>query len=272
MDTRDFTVLLSVYWQEKPEYLFLALKSIYQDQTLKPSEIVLVKDGPLTPELDKIINDFTREAPVRVVPLSKNHGLGKALNEGLKYCTNELVARMDTDDISYPHRFEIQVEYMLKHPETAVMSGRIDEFSGEMDNIRSRRIIPENHKNIVEMARKRNPVNHVAAIFRKDAVLKSNGYMDFWQFEDYYLWARMIHDGAIFHNTAESLVAVRFSGFDITRRHGLKYACNEFRFLKELHRLGIMQKTDMLINVPIRFTLRLVPKWILYKIYMVFLR
>lgn len=272
MATQNFTVLISVYWKEKPDYLFQALKSIYHDQTLKPSEIILVKDGPLTPELDKIIENFTREAPVKVVSLNINQGLGRALNEGLKHCTNELIARMDTDDVSYPDRFEVQIKYMREHPQIDVMSGRINEFAGEMSNIRSCRSLPKTHEDIVKMARKRNPVNHVAVVFRKDAVFKSNGYMDFWQFEDYYLWARMMHEGAMFYNTMKPLVAVRFSNVDITRRHGLKYACNEFRFLKELYRLGIMRKIDMLLYVPIRFTLRLTPKWILYKIYMIFLR
>lgn len=272
MNNKEFTVLLSVYWKEKPEFLAQALNSIYTNQTLKPQEIVIVKDGPLTPELDSTIYNFTQTAPATIVTLPHNQGLGKALNEGLKYCTHELIARMDSDDISYPQRFELQVKYMQEHPEIDVLSAQIDEFSEEITNIQTSRVVPEMHEDIIKMARTRNPINHVATIFKKSSVLQSNGYMDFWQFEDYYLWARMIHNGAKFHNLTESLVAVRFSNTDMTRRHGWKYACNEYRFQKELYRLGITRLIDLLTNIPSRFILRLAPKWILYKVYKTFLR
>ena len=100
MSRTNFSVLLSVYWKENPDWLRLSLKSIWEDQSLKPAEIVLVKDGPLTDRLEAVISQFKQSAPLKIVPLSQNQGLGRALNEGLKFCSFDLVARMDTDDIS----------------------------------------------------------------------------------------------------------------------------------------------------------------------------
>ena len=107
-----FSVILSLYFKEQPSYLIQSLDSIFS-QTLLPDEIVLVKDGPLTPELDNIVSEYEKRYNIiKVIPLEKNLGLGKALNEGLKHCSHDLVARMDTDDIAYPNRFEKQVKFM----------------------------------------------------------------------------------------------------------------------------------------------------------------
>ena len=117
MPRLDFSVLLSVYWKENPDWLRLSLKSIWEDQSLKPAEIVLVKDGPLTDRLETVISQFKQSAPLKIVPLSQNQGLGRALNEGLKFCSFDLVARMDTDDISKPDRFEKQIRFISQHPD-----------------------------------------------------------------------------------------------------------------------------------------------------------
>ena len=123
-----FSVLLSVYRKEQPAYLRQSLDSIFT-QTLLPDEVVLVKDGPLTDALDEVAEDYCRKYPViRVVPLSENQGLGRALNEGLKHCSYDLVARMDTDDVAKPERFEKQIAVFCAHPEMDVVGAWIDEF------------------------------------------------------------------------------------------------------------------------------------------------
>lgn len=110
-----YSVLMSVYYKENPDYFIASLKSIV-NQTLKPDQIVIVKDGKLTEKLDQVIEEFVRKEPelFYIVSLDKNVGLGRALDEGLKYCKNELVARMDSDDISLPDRCGIQVEFLRK--------------------------------------------------------------------------------------------------------------------------------------------------------------
>ena len=137
-----FSVLLSVYRKEQPAYLRQSLDSIFT-QTLLPDEVVLVKDGPLTDALDEVAEDYCRKYPViRVVPLSENQGLGRALNEGLKHCSYDLVARMDTDDVAKPERFEKQIAVFCAHPEMDVVGAWIDEFEGDIGNVISVRKLP----------------------------------------------------------------------------------------------------------------------------------
>ena len=195
-----FSVLLSLYHKESPLFLRQSLTSIFT-QTLLPIEVVLVEDGPLTDELYAVIKEFTSQHPeLKVISLPTNRGLGKALNEGLKHCSYDLVARMDTDDIAKPDRFEKQLAIFLEHPEIDVVGAWIDEFEGEVSNVLSMRKVPEQHENILRFAKGRCPVNHPVVMFRKSAVLKAGGYKHFPLFEDYYLWVRMLMNGARFYN------------------------------------------------------------------------
>ena len=149
-----FSVLLSLYHKESPLFLRQSLTSIFT-QTLLPIEVVLVEDGPLTDELYAVIKEFTSRYPkLKVISLPTNQGLGKALNEGLKHCSYDLVARMDTDDIAKPNRFEKQLEIFKNHPEIDIVSSWIDEFEGDITHIISIRKVPEFHKDIYKYAKK----------------------------------------------------------------------------------------------------------------------
>ena len=152
-----YSVLMSVYHKENPEYLRAAMNSIWE-QTVKTDDFVLVCDGPLTPELDAVIAEMQEEHPeLTVVRLAKNGGRGNALNEGMKHCKNDLVARMDSDDISRPDRCERQLAVFRDYPEVSIVSGVVEEFTQSTEKIDSRRVLPETHKEILDFARKRNP-------------------------------------------------------------------------------------------------------------------
>ena len=253
-----FSVLLSVYYNESPYY-----------QSLQLAEVVLVKDGELTPELENVITEYTAKyLQIRVVPLKQNQGLGKALNEGLKHCSYDLVARMDTDDIAKPDRFEKQIRVFQEHPELDVVGAWIDEFEETTSNIISTRKLPEVHDDICQFAKKRNPENHPVIMFRKQAVLAAGGYQHFPLFEDYYLWIRMLQNGAKFYNIQESLLYFRFSPAMFKRRGGLKYVTTELRFQNQLRNLGFITSSEYLYNVFIRVITRMMPnslRAILYK-------
>ena len=267
-----FSVLLSIYHKEKPEYLRQSLDSIFA-QTLRADEVILVKDGPLTEELDKVLDEYQSRYPeLKTVPLKENVGLGKALNEGLKHCSHEIVARMDTDDICKPFRFEKQIAAFESHPEYDLVSSWIEEFSGTTDNIKSVRAIPELPEQIYEYGKKRCPVNHPATMFRKQAVLKAGGYKHFPFLEDYYLWARMLVGGAKFYNIQESLLYFRSSEEVYKRRGGFKYAVTEVKFMWELHRIGYIGLLKTMTNSVIRFTVRVVPNSFRSWIYSTLLR
>ena len=266
---QNYSVLMSVYYKEKPEYLEQAIESV-QSQTFPTDDFILVCDGPLNDALDKVIAKKQQEMGItlNVVRLAKNGGLGNALNEGIKHCKNELVARMDSDDIAYPDRCEKQLAVFNEHPEVSICSGIVEEFTTDPNTVDAKRVPPETNAEIVEFAKKRNPENHPVIMFRKQAVLAAGGYQHFPLFEDYYLWIRMLQNGAKFYNIQESLLYFRFSSAMFKRRGGLKYVTTELRFQNLLRNLEFITFSEYLYNVFIRVITRMMPnslRAILYK-------
>lgn len=254
-----FSVLLSLYYKESSFALSQSLNSIFQ-QTIFPNEIIIVKDGPLTNALEEILIKYSAKYEcLKVVSLSNNQGLGKALNEGLRHCSYDLVARMDTDDIAKPDRFEKQLEIFRKHKDVEVVGSWIDEFEGEFSNVISIRKLPEKHDEIYQYAQKRNPINHPVVMFKKSAVEAAGGYKHFPLFEDYYLWVRMLLNGSKFYNIQESLLYFRSSADMFKRRGGFNYACTEAKFQWHIHKLGFISFSRTCINIAIRFGVRIVP-------------
>ncbi len=259
------SVLLSLYSREKPQYLREALSSI-MEQTAMPAEVVMVLDGPVGDDLLGVLDEFSRregDAPdFRIVRLEKNMGLGRALSEGLRHCGNELVARMDTDDVMMPHRMAEQYRYMSSHPEIAVCGAWIDEFVVQEDGSRqvvSTRRLPVEHDDIFNFGKGRSPMNHPVVMFRKSRVEATGGYEHFPLFEDYYLWVRMLCRGEKFHNLPESLLWFRLSDDVYKRRGGLRYAMDEVSLQRAIYRLGYISRVTMMKNVAIRFLVRLMP-------------
>lgn len=252
-----FSVLLSVYSKENPLFLKEALNSVFI-QTVVPDEVILVKDGKLTTDLDRVIEDFeTKYSTFKVVALDENIGLGGALNEGLKHCSYEWVARMDTDDICFPDRFEKQLNYIKLHPEVSFVSGSIAEFMDTPDNIYSYRKLPEKHEDIYKYAKKRCPINHPAVMYKKEAVLNLGGYYEFP--EDYHLWIRALSNGYKFYNIQEPLLYFRINLDMIRRRGGLDYAKIEMKHQWEFYKIGFISYPQYIYNCIIRFTVRLIP-------------
>ena len=268
----EFSVLLSLYKKEQPAFLRQSLDSILA-QTMPPSEIVIVEDGRLTDELYNIVDEYQKKcACLKIVKLEKNQGLGKALNEGLKHCSFDIVARMDTDDISKQERFEKQIKEFEKDPDLCAISCWIDEFYDSPDDIRSTRKVPETMEEIVKFGKKRNPLNHPAVMFKKEKIEKVGGYMPFYLFEDYYLWVRLLLNGCKVKNIQESLLLFRANSNMYKRRGGLNYALTEIKFQKKLKELGYITLIEMATNIAIRVTTRLIPNKLRIGVYKTFLR
>lgn len=267
-----FSVLLSIYKKEKLIYFKQSLDSVLS-QNLLPDEIVLVKDGALTKELDYIIECYkSKYSIMKVVSLPENIGLGKALNEGLKYCSYDIVARMDTDDIAKPDRFYKQIEIFQKYQDLDVVGAWIDEFQGDISNVKSTRKLPENHEDILHYGKSRCPVNHPVVMFKKQSVLDAGGYQHFPLFEDYYLWVRMMMNGAKFYNIQESLLNFRFSSDMFKRRGGWKYALTELRFQKKMFNIGFISRFQFIKNISTRFIARILPNTMRAALYKKLLR
>lgn len=254
-----YSVLMSVYHKDHCKWLDESLESIF-GQTVRADEVVLVQDGPIGEDLEKVIKYYSRAyKELIVIRLEKNGGLGKALNEGLKYCSNELVARMDSDDICFPNRFEKQLKVFESNSNVDVVSSWINEFMDTKENIVSVRRLPEEHDDVAKYAKRRCPINHPAVMFRKSAVLAAGGYKHFRLFEDYYLWARMLVNGCRFYNIQEPLLWFRVSPEMYKRRGGLRYSIDEIRFQQELYRIGLISFWNMLCNIGIRSIVRIMP-------------
>ena len=229
-------------------------------QTTCPDEVILVEDGPLSSELNDIISEYSAKYPtLKIIPLPTNQGLGKALNEGLKHCSYDIVARMDTDDIAKPDRFEKQLAVFEKYLDIDVVGAWIDEFEDDISDVKSVRKLPELPDDIRQFAKRRNPINHPVVMFRKSAVLAAGGYQHFPLFEDYYLWIRMLMNGAKFYNIQESLLYFRFSPEMFKRRGGWRYVISELHFLQKMRQMHFISFSEFMQNLFVRFSIRLIP-------------
>ena len=258
---------MSVYCKEKPEYFRQAIGSML-NQTIPTNDFVIVCDGPLTVELNEVINDFVKTYPnlFSIVRLENNQGLGNALNAGLKNCKNELVARMDSDDISLPTRCEEQLSMFERNVDLALCSGTIAEFSEDIENINGLRTLPLNHPEILKFSKIRCPMNHVAVMYKKSAVEDAGSYIEIPRAEDYYLWVRMLMKGYKAANTKNILVYVRIGNGMYKRRGGLEYAKSIIKTQKLFYQDGFITIAECLRNCSIRVLISLAPvkvrKWI----------
>ena len=248
MSRENYSVLMSVYFKEQPNNLRQAMESMRQ-QTVPTDNFVLVCDGPLTPELDAVVKEEQEKFGdvLHVVQLSENSGLGNALNVGLKSCRNDLVARMDSDDLSRPDRCEKQLKLFSEHPEVALSSGTVSEFLTDPEMPTGKRTLPITDVEIRIFSRKRNPMNHPCVMFRTKAVEKAGGYSETYHlFEDYYLWVRMLMKGYKARNVADILLDMRSPADMYQRRGGKKYAGDMLRFHQWMRRKGWSSEADYL--------------------------
>jgi glycosyltransferase involved in cell wall biosynthesis len=253
-----FTLLLSVYDGDRPDHLRRAFRSAVDDQTLRPAQVVIVRDGPVRPELADCLDELAAGSPVPVtlVPLPRNGGLGPALDRGLAASHFDVIARMDADDVAMPHRFEVEVPLIR---DADIVGGGLLEFVGDTDNIVGQRVPPTDPSQIQRYARMHDPFNHPTVIYRRQAVLAVGGYGDLPLMEDYALFARMLQHGARAVNVAEPLVYYRVGATSFKRRGGLDLLRSELRLQREFRRQGFTTPVEYLRNVLVRGGYRLIP-------------
>lgn len=233
MENIKFSVAISVYKNDNPDYVDIALKSVTTNQSLKPTEIVLVIDGPISSELESVIETHKKAySGFKIIRFEKNQGLGNALKTAVENSSYDIIARMDSDDISSPERFEKQISYLKENPDVDIVGGNITEFIGEPQNIVGKRKVPAENDEIKSYMKIRCPLNHVTVAFRKDSILRVGNYLDWFCNEDYYLWIRMYLAGMKFANLSEILVNVRVGKDMYNRRGGIKYFKSEAKLQK----------------------------------------
>lgn len=222
-----FSVLMSIYKKEKPLYLKMALDSVL-NQTVPPDEIVIVKDGPLTNELEEIFTDFSKIAPIKYIVNETNIGLSKSLNKGLSECSNNLVARMDTDDICFPNRFEKQLEYLEKNPDVDLFGSNAIKINEEGTEIGSL-IVPCENSDIHRLVWT-SPFIHPSIMFKKSRIIEIGSYNPNSGFrqDDYELWFRCIENGFKCANIEEPLIFYRYFS-DNVKRNNLRTGIDRFK-------------------------------------------
>ena len=257
---KTYSVLMSVYYKEKPEYLKQSMESIYE-QTVPTDDFVLVCDGPLNAELDAVIDKMQQQFGdvLHVCRLEKNGGLGNALNIGIKHCKNELVARMDSDDIAYPDRCERQLKLFETYPQISICSGIVEEFSTIPTVVDAQRIPPKTNAEIIQFAKTRNPFNHPCVMYKKSAVEAAGGYQDFYLLEDYYLWIRMLQKGYQGYNLQEPLLWMRAGSDMYKRRGGWKYFISQYRLLQYMYQKSFITPSLYVLGLVVRFSVAIIP-------------
>lgn len=270
---KSFSVLMSIYVKEKPEYARECFESLV-NQTLKASEWVIVEDGPLTKELYDLLDEYQVKYPNLIVrvPLEKNLGLGLALREGMLHCNNELVARMDTDDVAREDRFEKQLKAFEEDEELDVCGSHIEEFCESKDKITSIRKVPLIDKDIKKYQKRRDGVNHVAVMFKKSSVLRAGNYQNCPLMEDTFLWVNMILSGSKFANIDDSLVYVRTGKDMFARRGGFAYYKKYKSGRKQVYKTGYISWWDYKYTLFVQFVIALMPNKLRKFVFEKFLR
>ena len=274
MQNSKYTVLMSVYYKEKPEYLSLSIKSML-NQTVKPDEFIIVKDGPLTTELDEVINNFVTAYPkmFNIIVNETNLGLGPALAKGIENSKNELIARMDSDDYVVSTRCEKQLEKFREDPQLGMVGSYEAEFTDDIDNVISIHRVPSENDEIERFMHRRCSVLHPTVMYKKSAVLKCGNYQSVLLYEDYDLFARMVLEYHIkSYNIPEPLYYIRTSEDFFKRRGGIKYAKTVLKFKWGQYRKGYMSSMDFCISGLGQAFVCVLPNSLRKSFYMKFLR
>lgn len=260
MEYPKFSVLMSLYLKEKPEYLNEALKSVI-NQTVKPNEIVIVYDGPITTELKSVVEQYVSNNPglIKIIDNPENKGLGLALADGVPQCTYELIARMDTDDICRKDRFEKQLEEFVKDPRLDICGSHILEFEEKEENIVARRRVPLVDKDIKEYQKRRDGFNHMSVMFKKKSVLAAGNYQSCLLMEDTLLWANMFMNGAKGKNIDDYLVYVRIGKDMYERRGGYDYYKKYKAGRRKVYETGYISWVNYKMTLIVQFIVAAIP-------------
>lgn len=270
---KEYSVLMSVYYKEKVEWLKQSIESILS-QTIHTNDFVIIKDGKLTEELDNNISEYCEKYPdiFHVIQLEKNMGLGPALAIGIKACKNELIARMDSDDFSVKDRCEKQLNKFNEDSNLDIIGSNVAEFIDKIENVQAYRILPEKNEDIVKYAKRRNPFGHPSVMFKKNKVLEAGNYRQYYLCEDYDMWIRMIEKGAKCYNFQEILTYMRIGEDFYKRRGGIKYLKSILKFKKEQYSKGFYSYRDFFISSFTSIVVCLMPNTLRERFYKKILR
>lgn len=260
-----FSVLISVYKNDNAADFRTALDSVTVNQTLRPGEVVLVVDGPVPDAINAVVSEAVANSPslYKIIRFDTNQGLGMALQKGLEAASNEIVMRMDSDDIAIPERFELQYKFMSQHPDVTVCGGQIEEFIDSLENVVGKRLVPTANDEIYDYMKSRCAFNHMTVALRRSKVLAVGNYQPWFWNEDYYLWARLMIAKCEFANLSDTLVKVRVGKEMYKRRGGEKYFNSERGIQKLMRKNNLISLPQYWFNVAVRWGVQVaMPNWL----------
>lgn len=268
-----YSVLMSVYYKDTPDELKQSIDSMLA-QTVLCDQFVLIKDGAISIELSNIINKYSEDnvGLFTIVELKENCGLGKALDIGLIECRNDLVARMDADDISLSTRCERLLQLFEENPELSLAGTNIDEFYEDPSNIVSSRVVPSDYKRICKFVKRRSPFNHPTVMFRKSEVIRCGGYGKMCRKQDLDLFARMLNMGCYALNINESLLLFRSNEGNYRRRKSWEYCKSYIEVERENYKRGYCSFWDLIVVTVGQFIIYIAPMSVMKKLSDNFLR
>lgn len=253
-----FSVLMPVYYKDNPLFFERALTSITVDQTIMPDEILIVEDGPIGDSLHEVVNKFKSKFKfIKTYQIKENRGLGNALRIGVELCTFDYIARMDSDDISMPQRFEQQLEF-IKNNKCDAVGSDVAEFAEDENDIKRFRRVPKEYDDIVKFSKRRCPINHPSVMFKKHSILSAGNYRTNYLLEDYDLWVRLIQKGFIILNTGTVLLKMRADENLYIRRGGIKYFYSMYNFQKFLFKTRYISWCVFITNLLTHFIVKMI--------------
>jgi cellulose synthase/poly-beta-1,6-N-acetylglucosamine synthase-like glycosyltransferase len=267
-----FAVLMAAYIRDDPHLFEVAVDSVFAN-TLQPTQFLLVADGQLSDELEQILASLQVRHGNRVELLRQpeNVGLARALNAGLRHITLPWVVRADADDFNVPHRFASLATLLASQPDLDLLGSAILEVD-KAGNAVAVRVVPTTDAEIRQFAKFRNPFNHMAVAYRRDAVLACGGYADVELKEDWALWCHLLARKTRVANSAEVLVRAT-AGWDMYRRRGgWRYAKSEWQLQNVMLACGLKTRYQAWRDGISRATGFLLPSLLRGKIYEFFLR
>ncbi|KAF2513540.1 glycosyltransferase [Flavobacterium foetidum] len=267
----QISVVMSVYKNDNSNHFRDALTSLLQ-QTYLPAEIVIVVDGQVSTEINKVLEDFSNNRIIKIIRLEENKGLANALNVGIKETKHQYIARMDSDDICFKDRFEKQIK-ALNELDLDIVGGQIIEFGKNVDDVISKRIVPLEHSEMIKLLKFRSPFSHPTILFKKEVFDVLRGYDSSIFPEDYDFFVRAYLQKFKFGNLEDEILWFRLGenrSDAIKRRWGFKYAKNEFHLYKKFLKIGFFNHYDFFKVVFLKIPIRLLPffmfKFVYYKI------
>ena len=256
-----FSCLMSVYKKDNPTFIKVAIDSIL-NQTLRPNQFLIIVDGPVSKEIkDLLISYQKKEKIIDLHFRDENLGLGLTLNEGVKLCKYNYIARMDADDFSMPERFAKEIDILLNNPNLAIVGSHIAEFEDDVLNVTTLRKVPETNDEIIKFAKRRSPFNHPSVIYKKDVVLKVGNYKNVRNMQDYFLWIDFLTNGYEGYNIQEPLVHMRADRNLFKRRSGKNYRIIQKQLLKYMKDKKFINSYEYVTSRIIRFCSAIAPNW-----------